>query len=157
MLKPALMAILFAALFTASPVSADSPILTVVDTVRDVETEVTLDDLKALPQHRLVTSTSVTDGKPEFSGFLVRDLLAELGAKGDTVVAHALNGYRMEIPTSDFEEFDVMGALTMDGVPLSPRDKGPIWIVYPRDDHRKLQDIRYDTRWVWQLESLHVQ
>ena len=37
-----------------------------------------------------------------------------------------------------------------------PDDKGPFWIVYPRDQHEVLQDIRYDYRWVWQLDSLQV-
>jgi hypothetical protein len=45
----------------------------------------------------------------------------------------------------------------MDGQTLSRDDKGPLWIVYPRDDHEALQDIRYDYRWVWQLYQLDVQ
>lgn len=114
------------------------------------------EDLEALPQHRLRTSTSVTDGVPEFEGFLMRDLMELVGAEGETAIALALNGYRIEIPVADFERFDVMGALSMNGEQLTPRDKGPIWIVYPRDAHRELDDIRYDMRWVWQLERLHV-
>jgi hypothetical protein len=44
----------------------------------------------------------------------------------------------------------------MDGERLLPRDKGPIWIVYPRDDFPELTDIRYDYRWVWQLTRLEI-
>ncbi|TVP94828.1 MAG: hypothetical protein EA338_12540 [Roseinatronobacter sp.] len=138
-------------------VAADQPILTLTGAVQDAPLTLSRDDLLELPQHDLVTSTTVTDGTPHFEGFLIRDLLAAHQAEGEVVVARALNDYQMEIPLSDFDEFDVIGALSMDGAPLSPRDKGPIWIVYPRDDHRELQDIRYDTRWVWQLVSLHVQ
>lgn len=146
------------ALLSASPaVAADPPILTVTGAIEGAPLALTRDDLLDLPQHELVTSTSVTDGTPHFEGFLIRDLLKAHKAEGEVLVARALNDYQMEIPLSDFEEFDVIGALSMDGVPLSPRDKGPIWIVYPRDDHHELQDIRYDTRWVWQLVSLHVQ
>ena len=57
----------------------------------------------------------------------------------------------------DFERFDVLVATHMDGERLQPSDKGPLWIVYPRDHHQELQDIRYDYRWVWQLIRLDVQ
>lgn len=133
------------------------PILTLGGAIAGGEIALTRADVLELPQHQFVTTTSVTDGPQTFEGFLIHELLQALDADGDVVVAHALNDYQIEIPISDFERFDVIGALSMGGVPLSPRDKGPIWIVYPRDDHPELQDIRYDTRWVWQLVSLHVQ
>lgn len=112
--------------------------------------------IEALPAVSLVTSTVVTDGPRQFTGVLMRDLLADLGATGDTVTAVALNDYAVDIPMSDFHDFDVIVAYSMDGVPLTRRGKGPLWIVYPRDDHRVLQDIRYDYRWVWQLYQLDV-
>lgn len=156
---PTLRSVVFCLALLPAPTAfaADPPILTLTGVVQNAPLALTRDDLLDLPQHELVTSTSVTDGTPHFEGFLIRDLLTEHQAEGELLVARALNDYQMEIPLSDFEEFDVIGALSMDGVPLSPRDKGPIWIVYPRDDHPELQDIRYDTRWVWQLVSLHVQ
>lgn len=113
--------------------------------------------LETLPRHELETSTSVTDGVNHFEGFLMRDLLERLDAEGDTVAALALNDYLIEIPMEDFHDYDVLVADTMDGKTLSPRDKGPLWIVYPRDDHPELQDIRYDYRWVWQLYHLEIQ
>lgn len=113
--------------------------------------------LEALPRHELETSTSVTDGVNRFEGFLMRDLLEWVGAEGDTAAAIALNDYLIEIPMADFHDYDVLLADTMDGEALTPRDKGPLWIVYPRDDHRELQDIRYDYRWVWQLYRLEIQ
>ncbi len=150
-------AALVATILAATPVAADPPALTLTGAVRDAPIGLSRSELKSMPQHELTTSTSVTDGTPSFKGFLMRDLLARYGAEGTRVHAVALNDYRIEIPISDFEEFDVIGALYQDGEPLSPRDKGPVWIVYPRDDHRELQDIRFDTRWVWQLETLHVE
>jgi len=109
-----------------------------------------------LPQHELTTHTSVTDGPQRFGGPLMRDLLQEAGLQADNVLAVALNDYEIEIPTSDFARFDVIAATSMNGQPLTLRDKGPIWIVYPRDEHKELQDIRYDYRWVWQLARLEA-
>ncbi|MCG6657666.1 molybdopterin-dependent oxidoreductase [Halomonas campisalis] len=113
--------------------------------------------LEALPPRELATSTVVTDGVNHFEGVLMRDLLERVGAEGDTAVATALNDYVVDIPLEDFHDFDVVVATHMDGEKLTPRDKGPLWIVYPRDDHSELQDIRYDYRWVWQLERLEIQ
>lgn len=110
-----------------------------------------VDDLASLPQHKIVTHTSVTDGPQVFVGPLMRDVLADAGLEAETIMATALNDYEIAIPTSDFTRFDVIAALSMNGEALTPRDKGPVWIVYPRDDHHELQDIRYDYRWVWQL------
>lgn len=113
--------------------------------------------LSALERHELETHTSVTDGPQHFEGFLMRDLLELVGAKGEIATAHALNDYVIDIPMSDFERFDVLVAMKMNGRRLTARDKGPLWIVYPRDEVGELQDIRYDYRWVWQLDSLTVQ
>jgi hypothetical protein len=113
--------------------------------------------IQALPAHRLETSTVVTDGVQSFDGVLMRDLLAAAGAQGGSVTARALNDYAIEIPMSDFHDYDVVLALRMGGEDLTARDKGPLWIVYPRDDHAALQDIRYDYRWVWQLIHVEVQ
>lgn len=113
--------------------------------------------LAALPATSVETTTVVTDGVRRFDGFLMRDLLALVGAEGETVTATALNDYEIEIPITDFWQFDVLVATHMDGRRLLPSDKGPLWIVYPRDDHAKLQDIRYDYRWVWQLVRLDIE
>ena len=104
------------------------------------------------------TSTVWTDGGARsFEGVLARDVMAAVGAKeARTVVARALNDYTIEIPVVDFHEYDVIFAMRMDGQLLTARDKGPLWVVYPRDDHPELQDERIDQRWAWQLKALEV-
>lgn len=113
--------------------------------------------LLSLPLHTLRTSTSVTDGTQVFEGVLMRDVLELVGATGTIVRAQALNHYSIDIPIEDFYKYDVLLALSMDGERLLPSGKGPLWIVYPRDNWRQLQDIRYDYRWVWQLHRLTIQ
>ncbi len=125
----------------------------------NVENEAHFDNamLDALPRKTLHTSTVVTDGVNRFEGFLMSDLLDYVDAQGERAIATALNDYVVDIPIEDFHDFEVLVADRMDGERLTPRDKGPLWIVYPRDDHGELQDIRYDYRWVWQLERLDIQ
>lgn len=105
----------------------------------------------------LHTSTAFTDGRKTFEGIMVRDLLAQVRTGGATkVTARALNDYTVDIPLSDFDRYDVLLALRMDGQDLTARDKGPLWIVYPPDDFPELQDERYDHRWIWQLNRLEL-
>jgi hypothetical protein len=113
--------------------------------------------LRALPKHSLQTDTSVTSGEQQFTGFLLKDLLQKVGATGKQVTAIALNDYQVTIPIEDFEHFKVIAAYEMNTIPLTPSDKGPLWIVYPRSQHSELRDIRYDYRWVWQLIELRVE
>lgn len=103
------------------------------------------------------TSTPWTDGVQVFSGVLARTVLERVGAEGAAVMASALNDYTVEVPMEDFQNFDVLLATTMGGEEMKVSDKGPIWIVYPRDNHPELQDRRLHDRWVWQLKALRVQ
>ena len=103
------------------------------------------------------TSASWTDGVSRFEGVLARDLLKAVGATGNQVSARALNDYAIEIPFSDFDSYDVLFAFKMDDVELTPRDKGPLWIIYPRDEYPELRNQRVDAKWLWQLVSLDVQ
>lgn len=141
-----------------SPVS--EVLLTITGAITNKNTEnaaqVDLHLIRTLPVHKLRTSTAVTDGVKLFEGVLMRDLLALVGAQGTVVEALALNNYSVDIPVADFHQYDVLLATHMDGERLLPSGKGPFWIVYPRNDVRQLQDIRYDYRWVWQLHQLTV-
>lgn len=114
------------------------------------------DMLSTFPAHRIETHTPWTDGIARFDGILLKDVLAAIGARGDTLFAQAINGYRIAFPISDAEEYGVLLAMRMDGRTLSRRDKGPLWIVYPRDDIAEIRDERYDSRWVWQLSTIEV-
>lgn len=120
------------------------------------EAHLDLGAIRSLPRYTLDTSTAVTDGVKRFEGVLMRDLLRLVGANGTAVEARALNNYSVDIPIADFHDYDVILATHMDSRRLLASDKGPFWIVYPRDQWRQLQDIRYDYRWVWQLNRLTV-
>jgi hypothetical protein len=112
--------------------------------------------LEALGFDRLTTSNDWTDGKPVFEGVLGRKLLDAVGAHGKTLSAIALNDYVVDIPADDFTAYPVLLAMRMNGQALTPRDKGPIWIVYPRDDYPALRDPKINDRWIWQLKAIDV-
>lgn len=103
------------------------------------------------------TTRSEVSSKPQlFEGVPLRAVLERAGARGKVMTASALNDYEISIPFEDLQ-FEPLLAMKVDGQVLTVRDKGPLWIVYPRDAHEVLDDVKYYSRWVWQLNRLHVE
>jgi hypothetical protein len=69
----------------------------------------------------------------------------------------ALNDYSASIPAQDLRDYDVVFATAIDGNVLSVRDKGPLFMVYPFDDHPELFNEVYFGRSVWQIAQIVVQ
>ena len=69
----------------------------------------------------------------------------------------ALNDFAAELPASDAYDYEVILAVLRDGEAMSVREKGPIWVIYPMDDHPELQDEAYNDRLVWQLKEISVE
>ncbi len=143
------------------PQPRDKVILTVSGSISITnESEMARFDADMLAQignSTISTSTTWTDGKPRFTGILGRDLMKAVGASGSKVHAIAINDYKIDIPISDFNNYDVILATHMNGEKLSRRDKGPIWVVYPRDDHAELRNELTDSKSIWQLVKVVVE
>lgn len=112
--------------------------------------------LAALPQHSFTTSTPWFAGTKKFTGPLLRDVLAAVGAQGKVLRAVALNNFKIDIPADDVMQFPVIVARLMDGKPMPIREKGPLFIVYPYDTDIELQSTRYYNRSAWQLRTIEV-
>lgn len=113
--------------------------------------------LAALPQTRFSTHTPWEPQLRRFTGPLLRDVLTLAGAQGSLLKAKALNDYRVDIPVSDSQRFDVIIARLLDDQPMRVRDRGPLFIIYPFDSDGELRAQRYFARSVWQLCCLDVQ
>jgi hypothetical protein len=112
--------------------------------------------LEALGRNEIATTTVFTDGVKRFEGVPLQALLDRVGAHGSSFHGRALNDYQITIPKSDLQ-YEPLLAMRMDGQVLDPRNKGPIWLVYPRDTYRVLYDPRFDDHWIWQLYRLRVE
>ena len=44
----------------------------------------------------------------------------------------------------------------MDGKPLSVRDKGPLFLIYPFDKNPELYNEKYFSRSVWQIKKIEI-
>ncbi len=117
-----------------------------------------MEQLRALQQTTIVTTNEFVEKATSFSGPLLRDLVAEVAEDGDsTLTLTALNDYQVEMPIADSLDYDVIVALERDGAPMSVRENGPLWIIYPMTDHPELNDAVYSGRLVWQLVQIDVQ
>lgn len=112
--------------------------------------------LERLAGRDAVMETPWTEGTTRFSGPLVRAVLEEVGADGDTLVIRALNDYAAEVPMADATGLDTILALRMNGNLMSVRDKGPLFLIYPFDQNRELYNEKYFSRSVWQIREIEV-
>jgi hypothetical protein len=58
---------------------------------------------------------------------------------------------------SDAREHDVVVAVQMNGQAIPVRTKGPLFIVYPFDAKKELQQKIYYERSIWQLKAIEVE
>ena len=113
--------------------------------------------LEALGTSELTVETAWTEGRPTFSGVLGSRILDAVGARGDEIVARAINDYQVTIPISDLRRYPILFALKQDGRYMRVRDKGPIWVIYPRETYPELDNEETKQKWIWQLSSIHIQ
>lgn len=112
--------------------------------------------LEKLPQHSFSTKTPWYPDSVTFTGPLLRDVLAAVGAKGSKITAVALNDYKTEIPLDDATRHDVIVARLMNNRPMPVREKGPLFIVFPFDTKAELRTELYYNRAAWQLSVLRI-
>jgi len=151
--RAALLPAMILGLLFASVARADDVALTLTN--GDEAFSFTLDEIAALPQATIVTDTEFTDGMVEYRGPLVQDVLQFLAMDElETVRFMAANDYFVDIPTSDFRKYNAILAMEADGVPLSRRTKGPLWLMYPIADFPELRDRVYNNRLIWQVVKI---
>ncbi len=118
--------------------------------------EFDLEMLRALPATDISTSTIWTSGLQEFTGVSLKALLEHLGASGDTLRSFAINDYEVKIPVSDATDAGPILAYELNGAPMSVRDKGPLWVVYPFDSASRYRTEVIYSRSIWQLNRIDV-
>jgi hypothetical protein len=114
------------------------------------------DMLRPLPSRTIETRTPWHSDKGRFEGPLFHELLSAVGANGKRVRVRALNGYEAEIPVSELREHEVILAMKRNNEPMAIRDFGPLFVVYPFDDHPELLTETIRFRSVWQVSHIHV-
>ena len=149
--------------FVATPVTAgttvssSTPVLEITAAhVPNKTFTLSVQDLRDIAVHNIVTSTIWTQGVHEFTGVPLYALLQHLDVTGSTIQAIALNDYAVTIPLSDARMGGPIVAFAIDGQPIPRREKGPLWIIYPFDQSPEYRTETVYSRSIWQLNRLNI-
>lgn len=146
----------------ASSLSApeEKPILTVAGSIsvtnKDGTAQFDRRMLESLGAVSFETTTPWYSGPVTFEGVPLAKVMEAVGAKGETLVAVALNNYSAELPMEDAQKYNVILAYKRNGEYMSVRDKGPLFVVYPYDSVPELKNQKFYSRSVWQLSRIEV-
>jgi len=142
------------------PVALGEPVVTVYGRIRlgDGERGLRL-DLDALDAMGVV-ELSVTDPwlgeRVAYSGVLVRDLLAYVGADTEAtgIRVVAMDEYVAYIPMGTLYEYPILLATRAEGETMDIASGGPSHIVFPYDDYPSLAEARNLS--VWNVARIYV-
>jgi len=110
-----------------------------------------LDEIKAMERTSITTHSPWLPGAVTFTGVRVSTLLNHIGAKSAKFEAIALDDYRFVVDGVDFDKYPVILAYERDGKPMTVRELGPLWIMFPFDDYPELLNEKNKGAAVWQL------
>lgn len=126
------------------------------NTNRDRQADFDMAMLMALPSVHIYTTTPWTEGVTRFDGVPVEALLRHVAVQGAEAEFVALNDYAVRARLQDFSKYPAIIAYHMNAKPMSVRDKGPLWLIFPMDDYPELRTTFYRDRMIWQLRSIEV-
>ncbi len=108
--------------------------------------------LMQLPVASLHTST-VWSPATTYSGPSLAKILEVAGASPQATQLHlvALDKFESWVPYRDVERYAPVVAHSMNGRRIDHAKYGPLYLVYPRDDHPELQNPKGESRFVWQV------
>lgn len=113
--------------------------------------------LESLPRFSFETTSPWYEGVESFSGALIKDVLEAVGASSDSFLAAGFDDYAAEVTGLDFDRIPVLLAWERNGEPMTLRNLGPLWIMFPFDDFPdELDSHDVGAMAVWQLVTMTV-
>lgn len=113
--------------------------------------------LRDLPQGVIETHTPWTEGVSRFEGPRLDAIADAVGAQGDSLHVVALNDFAADVPLPEARDYGVILAMRRDGEAMPIREYGPLFVVYPFDEHPELQTEAVRFRSVWQVSRIVVE
>ena len=152
-------AILLAVFMSGTMGWAQTPDDEVVLTVSGAGDAVALsiNDLRAIAEATIETSTIWTDGVQVFTGIPLDAFVRHFQVTDGDLVATALNDYEIRMPVADALQEGPIIAYLRNGETMSVRDKGPLWLVYPYDARPEYQTEIFHSRSIWQLDKIRFE
>ena len=141
--------------------NTDEPVLLTVeiqagDTAGPTVATFGYSDLTAFPAAVFTTTTNWTSGAQTFTGVPLLTLLDSLGVETGQLELIAINEYSIIMPVDDPSNDGAVIAYLMNGEPMTPRDKGPLWLVYNYDSDPDYRTETVYSRSIWQLDRMNI-
>ena len=112
--------------------------------------------LQAMPQDAFSTTTIWTEGRQSFRGVRLWHLVRCFGVEDGVVTLIAKNDYLIDIPVAQLRPDGAMIAFERNGKPMTTREMGPLWLVYPYDADPAFRVETIYARSIWQLDRLRI-
>jgi hypothetical protein len=116
-----------------------------------------LEEFESLAPLTEVTTSTPWHPVSSFSGISGVDFVERIGLDGTTLLATAFDDYSVTIPRADLTDLGLLFVTRLNGKKLTLREKGPIFVIYPFDDHPMLKSDLYYGRSIWQLKKITVE
>ncbi|KAB2923586.1 MAG: molybdopterin-dependent oxidoreductase [Dechloromonas sp.] len=141
---------------SVAPASAARPLLTLKGAAGVAG--LSMAQIEALGMREVRTGTFWPEDDGSYAGPLLADVLKQAGLERvEAIRVRARDGFSQRIPRQDWERWPVILATRRDGQPMTPRQKGPLRIIYPRDLAPELSDSVYRLRWVWLIDAIEAE
>ena len=114
-------------------------------------------DFLKLKTVKLVTATAWTT-RSEFVGPELSTVLEAAGvpSAAKEMRFYAIDAYEITIPTTDLTKYRPVMAHTQNGERLVVATRGPVFLVYPRDQYPELTAIKGQAQFVWMVCKIVV-
>ena len=113
-------------------------------------------DFLKLATASITTSTPWTPTSV-FVGPLLVDVMRVAGVTSGTLTFKTLDDYSAPIPWEDLVRYGVILAHSQDGQRLNNNRWGPLWTIYPRDQHSAaLRGPIAESRFIWQVDRIEA-
>lgn len=145
------------------PSPSTSPILTIAGQINNPnqgdELVLDRDTLESLDLVEMTVFDEQAEGDTHtFQGVLLADVLqwAAISPDATQLFITALDGYRVNIPLVDVENYPILLATRVDNEHLTLDRFGPTRIVYPYHAF-EMDWVVYNPRWIWNIEHITVE
>ncbi len=89
-------------------------------------------------------------------GIAIGGLIKKYDLVGGSLAIEALDGYSIDVPRSVIDSYPAIIGLEIDGRPISVRERGPAWLIYPVSSFKELDSPEFEARSVWQIKAIKV-
>ena len=143
-------------LATSMSSNADTLLSITINVNDDARITLTDEDLLALPQVTIETSTPWDKEAITFSGPTLKALLTQNNIFEGELNLYASNRYQIQIPWEYIEDTSPIIANRMNGSPFSRRERGPLWLIFPFDSDDRYRGYEVSAMSIWQLISIEI-